>query len=273
MVSTELKSGTIYLRAGNYDEASKQFRTILNEQSPNAETWFWMGVATVLRGKFVEGDEYCRVLELDSGQIDERLVGIFRGAGRDILGEFINLSQNIQNTYYPWPSILIKAAGKISPISLSDGTLLNLNDIHYRQHGGYVLIFVNQLGGKYYLRVNDDLYPCPGVGCSMHEDWCTVFLEEPALKHLSPVREDYKVAAYLVKKSVFHHKPRLAISVGFNHHTWKTSYAFQGAVGIKAFKYLECRQRYLKEVAFHPADPIALWHDEYIDNYEGTAYY
>jgi len=102
----------------------------------------------------------------------------------------------------------------------------------------------------------------------MHNNWVTVNLKEPQDSSTSK----YKETMYLVRKDVFFHNPQLAIEIGFDHNEWRRKYAFEGAVGIKAFKNLECRQRYLKEVAFHPADET-IWHDEYIDNYTGTSYF
>ena len=136
------------------------------------------------------------------------------------------------------------------------------------KNGGYVIAFENEMGDRYILQMLEQIFKCPGFGCSMHDDWVTVNLKEP---QDSPTNR-YKETMYLVRKDVFFHNPELAIEIGFDHDEWQRQYAFEGAVGIKAFKHLECRQRYLKEVAFDPNDKT-IWHDDYIDSYTGTAYF
>lgn len=135
--------------------------------------------------------------------------------------------------------------------------------------GGFMVVFENEAGARFIIQILDDIFMCPGFNCDMHDYWCTANLKEP---NQNSFGNHYTETMYLVKKETFHFNPELVIDIGFDYALWQVKYAYEGEVGIKAFRNLECRQRYLKEVAFAPEDRT-IWHDDHIDNYSGKAYF
>lgn len=150
---------------------------------------------------------------------------------------------------------------------------MEIKEIDRWSGGGYVIVFEDKHGQQHIIQVLRDIFVCPGFNCDMHDTWCTAILKEPTEHYSSATSSEdrFNESHYLVRKSEFHNNPEKAIELGFDHKRW-LKHAYGHAAGIKAFKELECRQRYLKEVGWDP-DIQTIWHDEYIDNYDGTAYY